>query len=135
MRVDFAFLADSATPRADGRVDATAIGPFTLTASAFPATIPHFAVVPRIGFAPEDNGQPASLRVRIVGPNAETVAEQAATVDAPRVIAEMTPGRTHTRVLNFYNVRLPEAGAYQCHIALNGVEETRLQFDATQGEA
>ncbi len=125
MQIDFAFLADSATQRPDGRVDALAIGPFTAMHDHFPASVLHFAVVARVGFAREDRDHSGALRVRIVAPDGETVAGQQSVAEAPPVFVDETAGRKRTRVLNFYNVPLPAPGAYVCHVALNGE-----QFDA-----
>ena len=133
MQIDFAFLADSATHRADGRIDAAAIGPFVLTSATFPTTVDHFAVVTRVGFEPEDEGTPAALRVRVVAPGGATVAEQASTVEAPPIIEQMAPHRTRTRVLNFYRVALPVPGVYHCRITLNDtLHYINVYFDALQ---
>lgn len=135
MQIDFAFLADSATHRPDGRIDATAIGPFVVAAAHFPAHAEHFAVVTRVGFEPEDAMQPASLRVGVVAPDGTRVAEQTSTVEAPPVIEHMAPHRTRTRVLNFFNVALPQPGTYHCRITLNDtLHYINVYFDATQSE-
>jgi len=131
MQIDFAFLADSATQRPDGRVDALAIGPFTATHDRFPASVLHFAVVARVGFAQEDRDQSGALRVRIVAPGGATVAEQQSAVEAPPIFVDETAGRKRTRVLNFYNVPLPAPGAYVCQVALNSERfDGDVHFDA-----
>ncbi len=133
MQIDFAFLADSATHRADGRIDAAAIGPFVVEVADFPTTVDHFAVVTRVGFEPEDETMPAALRVRIVAPGGETVAEQSSTVEAPPTIERMAPHRTRTRVLNFFNVALPAPGVYHCRITLNDtLHYINVYFDAVR---
>lgn len=135
MQIDFAFLADSATHRADGRIDAAAIGPFVVPATTFPASVEHFAVVTRVGFEPEDEGTPAALRVRVVAPNGVTVAEQSSLVEAPPIIEHMAPHRTRTRVLNFYRVALPAPGVYHCRITLNDtLHYINVYFDAVQDD-
>ena len=133
MQIDFAFLADSATHRADGRIDAAAIGPFVVPATTFPASVGHFAVVTRVGFEPADEMNAATLRVRVVAPGGETVVEQSSTVEAPPILEHMAPHRTRTRVLNFYHVALPAPGVYHCRITLNEtLHYINVYFDVVQ---
>lgn len=132
MHVHFALLADSATVRPDGRLDATAIGPFTVHAKQFPVIVPEFAVVTRVGFDVEEDA-PGQLVVRIVAPNGAVVAERDSEVEIPPVFAAHTGERTRTRVLNFFRVSLPIPGSYHVHVKLNGVDYlTRIYFDVEQ---
>ena len=131
MQIDFAFLADSANVRPDGRIDAIAIGAFIATEERFPASLQHFAVVTRVGFAEEDGDTSGLLRVGIIAPDGTTVSEQESVVEAPPIILTMTEGRKRTRVLNFYDVPLPSPGPYACRITLNERDEYRgIHFDA-----
>ncbi len=136
MQIDFAFLADSATQRPDGRVDALAIGPFTATQGRFPASVLHFAVVARVGFTQEDRDRAGTLHVRVVAPDGATVAEQQSAVEAPPIFVAETEGRRRTRVLNFYNVPLPAPGTYVCNVALNGDQfDGDVHFEANLAPA
>jgi len=135
MHVQFALLADSVEIRPDGRLNATAIGPFTIQAAQFPATVPEFSVVTRVSFdiGDDDAGE---LAVRVFAPNGTVVAERESVVEAPPVIATRTADRTRTRVLNFYKVPLPVPGAYHVHIKLNDVDFlTRIYFEVELVEA
>lgn len=129
MQIDFAFLADSATVRPDGRVDAVAIGAFTVSVEHFPTTVLHFAVVTRVGFAAEDGNAAGNLAVRIIAPDGTPVAEQTARVDAPPIFVTETAGRKRTRVLNFYDVPIPAPGTYRCAVTLNGEAYGDIHFD------
>ncbi len=135
MHVQFTLLADSATLRPDGRLDATAIGPFSVRAVGFPTSVPEFAVVTRVGFDVGEN-DPGKLVVRVYAPNGEIVAQRESEVEAPPVFATPTAERTRTRVLNFYRVPLPVPGVYHVNIRLNDVDFlTRMNFTAEQVEA
>lgn len=135
MHVQFTLLADSATLRPDGRLDATAIGPFSVQAVHFPTSVPEFAVVTRVGFDAGE-GDPGKLVVRVYAPTGEIVAERESEVEAPPIITTPTPDRTRTRVLNFFRVPVPVPGVYHVNIRLNDVDFlTRMSFTAEQVEA
>lgn len=129
MHVQFALLADSVEIRPDGRLNATAIGPFTIQAAQFPATVPEFSVVTRVNFDIGDD-EAGELTVCVFAPNGTIVVERESAVEAPPVIATRTADRTRTRVLTFFKVPLPVPGSYHVHVKLNGVDFlTRINFD------
>jgi len=129
VHIQFALLADSVEIRPDGRLNVTAIGPFTIQATQFPATVPEFSVVTRVRFDIGDD-EAGELAVRVFAPNGAVVAERQSAVEAPPVIATRTADRTRTRVLTFFKVPLPVPGTYHVHVKLNGVDFlTRINFD------
>ncbi len=131
MQIDFAFLADSATVRPDGRIDAVAIGAFAVTATQFPAAVERFAVVTRVGFA-ADETESGTLHVRVRAPDGTVVAERTTTVAPPHPLTQPQPqGRARTRVVNFFNVTLPAPGAYHPVVSLAGEDYIGMHFDAS----
>lgn len=132
MHVQFVLLADSATVRPDGRLDATAIGPFTVRAAHFPATVHEFAVITRVNCEAQDE-EPGHLVVRVLAPDGSIVAERDSEIEVPPVYLTRTEDRTRTRVLNFFKVPIPMPGVYQLSVRLNDVDFlTRMHFDAEQ---
>ncbi len=119
MHVDFVFLADAATVRPDGRIDATAIGTFTEEAETFPTKLLRFAVVTRIEFDKDDH-DPGTLHVVVVSPDGAILTEQTSMIEVPPVVIPPPKvTRTRTRVLNFFHVPLPSPGYYECRVSLN----------------
>jgi hypothetical protein len=130
MRIDFVFLADSATQRPDGRIDAVAIGNFQLSAAHFPTECDRFAAIVRVSFEPEET-EPASVHVRVISPSGTTIEERKVAVAPPDPLTEPHPeGRVRTRVVNFFNVSVPEPGTYHIRATLNGMDYIGAHFDA-----
>lgn len=130
MQIDFAFLADSATVRPDGRIDAVAIGAFALTAARFPAAVDRFAVVTRVTFD-ADEREAGTLHIAIRAPGGAVIAAREVTVEPPPPLTEpQPPGRARTRVVNFFNVALPAPGVYHPVVTLNGDDYIGMHFDA-----
>lgn len=130
MRIDFVFLADSATQRPDGRIDAVAIGNFQLSATHFPTECGRFAAIVRVSFEPEET-DPAAVRVRAISPSGTPVAEHEVTIAPPKPLTMPHPeGRVRTRVVNFFNVPVPEPGMYLIRASLNDMDHIGAHFSA-----
>jgi hypothetical protein len=130
MRIDFVFLADSASQRPDGRIDAVAIGNFQLSASHFPTECDRFAAIVRASFEPEET-EPAAVRVRVISPDGTPVAEREVSIAPPAPLTEPHPeGRVRTRVVNFFNVSVPEPGTYLIRASLNDMDHVGAHFGA-----
>src|SRR5215471_8470987 len=90
MQIDFVFLADSAAQRPDGRIDAIAIGAFTVTAAHFPVKCERFAVIVRGSFEPDET-DPTSLHVQVIAPGGARVAERDVTIAPPEPLIAPKP--------------------------------------------
>ena len=130
MRIDFVFLADSATQRPDGRIDAVAIGNFQVSATQFPTECDRFAAIVRVSFEPEET-ETAAVRVRIISPSGTPVAEREVAITPPAPLTTPQPeGRVRTRVINFFNVSVPEPGTYLIRASLNDMDHIGAHFSA-----
>jgi hypothetical protein len=130
MHIDFVFLADSATQRPDGRIDAIAIGNFTLTATHFPTECDRFAMIVRAGFEPDET-EPGTVRVQVLAPHGTAVAERDVTITPPDPLTRPHPeGRVRTRVVNFFAVSVPEPGTYRVRATVDGIDYMGAHFDA-----
>jgi hypothetical protein len=130
MQVDFIFLADSASQRPDGRIDAIAIGAFTVMAAHFPAECERFAVIVRGSFEP-DESDPTMVHIQVIAPGGSRIAEREVTIAPPEPLLTPKPeGRVRSRVVNFYHVPVPEPGTYNISTTVNGITYIGAHFDA-----
>src|SRR4051794_18296049 len=135
MHIDFVILADSATQRPDGRIDAVAIGNFTVSVAHFPMECDRFAVVVRVGFEPDER-EPGTVRMQVISPGGVPVAEREVTIAPPSPLTRPHPeGRVRTRVVNFFAVSVPRPGTYRVRATLDGIDYIGAHFDATLASA
>jgi hypothetical protein len=125
MRLDFAFLADSAMLSSDGKFSVLGGGLGTLTAQSFPALHPVLGLVARVIADQTDAGMTYPFRVDLIRPSGELLTTLAhGPVEVPNR-PEGTPEEVNDLpltlgiVITFPGITFPEPGRFVFRIVAN----------------
>jgi hypothetical protein len=135
MKLDFAFLAESASLTDDGRFAVVGGGFDVISATSFPAVKAAMALVGRVVFCPSEFGKTYNLHGEIVGPSGTKLTPDMWLALKPFARAtdrETEPQRENwmTFCLNYEGVSFPKPGGYAIQLSIDDQVLGAVQVDA-----
>lgn len=125
MRLEFAFLADTAVLSSDGKFSVLGGGLGTLTARSFPTVHPVLGIVARVIADQKDVGQTYPFRIDLIRPSGELLTTLA---HGPVEVSNRSDGTSEETydlpltlgiVITFPGITFPEPGRYFFRVVAN----------------
>lgn len=121
MRIEYAFLADSAQVSRDGKLYALGAGIDRIFAERLPVTHTYMSLVVRLRLHPMECDRSHHLEIEMWDPDGGRLGPKLETdFRVGRDEKEPSRDRHAQMVLNFYGVEFPREGDYAFHIAADG---------------